>query len=112
MKSVKSYRKRSSAEAGRFGRIRRRREEFAGKLVQGVVMTILAASLLVLEFAAIRLIRAHFLREYGGQAWLLPIGIGLILLFIAYRLVKLWLEIRERLAEMREAGESSSETED
>ena len=113
MKRAKNYRKRSSAHSGHFGRLRRRREAFAAKVVQAIVMAILAASLVILEFAAIRLIRAHeaqFLAEYGGQAWLLPIAIGLIFCFIVYRWIKLWQEIKERLREMRDDGPEGTDT--
>ena len=104
MRRARSYRKKSSAHSGRFGRLRRRREALAAKVIQAIVMAILAVSLVILEFAAIRLIRAHFLAEYGGQAWLLPIAIGLIFCFIVYRWFKLWQEIKERLAEMHSEG--------
>jgi hypothetical protein len=110
MKRAKNYRKRSSAHSGRFGRLRRRREAFAAKVVQAIVMAILAVSLFILEFTAIRLIRAHFLAEYGGQAWLLPIAIGLIFCFIIYRWFKLWQEIKERLREMRDDGPEGPDT--
>ncbi len=75
-------------------------------------MSVLAASLFVLEFAAIRLIRAHFLEEYGPQAWLLPIGIGLIFCFILYRLIRLWREVRERIGDLREDGDADPMTTD
>ncbi len=86
--------RRGDVAGSRFRRGRRSREEYASKLVQSITLTLLCAALIWLIFVSTRLIRAHFLEESGSQAWLLPISIGLILLFLLYRLMKLWGEVK------------------
>ena len=87
--------RRSAADLGRFQRSRRLGEEFTAKMVQAVTLTLLCGGLLWLLGSALRLLRAHFLADYGPRAWLLPLGIGLLLLFLLYRLFRLSLELRD-----------------
>lgn len=100
-------RKRRGDSAGsRFRRAQRPREEFASKLVQSVTLSVLCLALVWLLGTSVRLIRAHFLEKSGSQAWLLPIIIGLILIFLLYRLVKLWAEVRALRQELRRSAKS------
>jgi len=85
---------RSAASLGRFQRGRRRGEELGAKTVQAITLAAVCAALVWLEFSTMRLLRAHFLADYGPRAWLLPLGIGLLLLFLLYRLLRLWQELR------------------
>lgn len=90
-----SRRRRSAQPPGRFRRGRRLGEEFAAKLVQAVTLALLCGGLLWLLASTLRLLRARFLAEWGPRAWLLPLGIGLILLFLLYRLWRYGQEVRE-----------------
>ncbi len=87
--------RRGAADLGRFRRSRRLGEEFAAKMVQAVTLALLCGGLLWLLASALRLLRAHFLADYGSRAWLLPLGIGLLLLVLLYRLIRLSVELRE-----------------
>jgi len=98
--------RRSAADLGRFRRGRRRGEEFGAKLVQAVTLTAVCGALVWLEFSALRLLRARFLADYGPRAWLLPLGIGLLLLFLLYRLLRLWQELQARRRELRSEDKS------
>jgi len=81
-------------------------------VVQAIVMSVLALGLVLLLHTSIRLLRAHFLAKYGSQAWLLPIIIGLIFLFILYRLLRLWSEVLARSRELKEESKSLEDKED
>lgn len=86
--------RRSAAQLGRFQRSRRSGEELGAKAVQAITLAAVCGALVWLEFSTLRLLRAHFLADYGPRAWLLPLGIGLLLLFLLYRLLRLWQELR------------------
>jgi hypothetical protein len=70
---------------------------------------VLCSALIWLLLTSIRLIRAHFIEKAGAQAWLLPLVIGLILLFLLYHLVKLWTEVRNLAVELRKSAKSLSD---
>lgn len=97
---------RSAASLGRFQRGRRRGEELAAKAVQAIALAAVCGALVWLEFSTVRLLRAHFLADYGPRAWLLPLGIGLLLLFLLYRLLRLWQELRSLRREWEEGAKS------
>ena len=94
---------------GRFRRGRRTREAFAGKLVQAITMTVLCGALFWLLATAVRLVRAHFDEAGGPQAWLLPLVIGAILVFLLYRLVRLWREVLELGRELKSSPKSMND---
>ncbi len=98
--------RRGASASSRFRRARKPREEYASKLIQSITLSVLCAALIWLLFSATRLIRAHFLEKAGSQAWLLPIIIGLILLFLLYHLVKLWIEVRNLASELKMSAKS------
>ncbi len=98
--------RRGGGASNRFRRARQPREEYASKLIQSITLTVLCSALIWLLFTSIRLIRAHFIQKAGAQAWLLPIIIGLILLFLLYHLVKLWTEVRNLAIELRTSANS------
>lgn len=93
----------------RFRRGRRTREEFAGKLAQAITLTVLCGALVWLLSTALRLVRAHFHESHGAQAWLLPLVIGAILVFLFYRLVRLWQEVRGLGRELRSSSTSMND---
>jgi hypothetical protein len=95
--------RRGAQEGGRSRARQRTREEFAAKLVQALTLTLVCGALVWLIFGALRVLHAHFLAKYGARAWLLPLGIGLVLLFLLYHLYRLWSEVR---ALQRERGEN------
>ena len=98
-----SRRRRGKARPGsRFQRTRRPGEELAGRLIQVVVLTGLTAALLWLLIVTSRLVQARLMEKYGSQAWLLPVIIGLVFLFILYRFQRLWAEVIGRVGELRE----------
>jgi hypothetical protein len=98
--------------ASRFRRSSRPREEFAGRLVQALVMSVLAAALLMLLRIAYRMVRQHFAEEYGAQAWLLPITVGCVFIFILYRLQRIWTEVAKRARALKKASKSSADKDD
>lgn len=97
---------RSVASLGRFHRGRRRGEELGAKAVQAITLAAVCGALVWLEFSTVRLLRAHFLADYGPRAWLLPLGIGLLLLFLLYRLLRLWQELRSLRQEWKGSAKS------
>ena len=98
--------RRGAADLGRFRRGRRLGEEFAAKLVQAVTLTLRGGGLVWLLVSTLRLLRAHFLASYGPRAWLLPLGIGLLLLILLYRLFRYAVELRELKRELRNSRNS------
>jgi sterol desaturase/sphingolipid hydroxylase (fatty acid hydroxylase superfamily) len=106
-----SRRRARSRPGSRFQRVRRPREEFAGRLVQAVVMSGLALALAWLLVVTGRLVQSRLVEKYGSQAWLLPITIGFVFLFILYRLQRLWAEVVERAVELRQISKSSDNNE-
>ena len=98
--------RRGAAELSRFRRGHRLGEEFAAKLVQAITLALLCGGLIWLLVNTLRLLRAHFLADYGPRAWLLPLGIGLILLFLLYRLFRYASELRELERTLRSSRKS------
>lgn len=92
--------------SSRFRRGQRPREEYASKLIQSITLSVLCVALIWLLGTSLRLIRAHFVEKTGAQAWLLPLSIGLILLFLLYRLFKLWAELRGLRGELNRSHKS------
>lgn len=94
------------SKTSRFHRSRHLGEEFASKIVQGSVGLVLCGGLIWLFLSAVQLIRAHFLANYGPQAWLLPIVIGFIFLFVLHRVLRVWRQALVLRREMQEAREA------
>jgi hypothetical protein len=86
---------RGATRLGRFQRSRRLGEEYAARWVQAITLALLCGALIWLLASSFRLLRAHFLADYGQRAWLLPLGIGIILLVLLYRLFRFAGELRE-----------------
>jgi hypothetical protein len=97
---------RSAAKPGRFRRGRQLAEEYAARWVQAVTLALLCGSLIWLLASSLRLVRAHFLADYGQRAWLLPLGIGILLLVLLYRLVRFGGELRELRRALRNSRNS------
>jgi len=98
--------------SGRFRRNSDPREALVGKGIQTVVLTLLATALLTLCFKAAHMVRIHFVDEYGRQAWALPVGIGIIFLFVAVQLFRVWRDLKQGLVEYRKDTQQSDIKED
>jgi len=104
--------RRSSKRLSRFRARSRVREEFSAKVVQGIVALLLYIAMIWLLYTTIQLLRVRLLEEFGSRAWLLPIGIGVLFLFLLLRLRHLWREIRELWRELKEWPQSTVDEED
>jgi len=89
----------------RFEAPRRNRETFGALLVQGLVQSFLLFALGGLLVVSVRMVRAHFLDKYGFQAWILPIIIALMMLFLLYRFSRFWRNFMEEYREGKDARE-------
>ncbi|MBN2170728.1 MAG: hypothetical protein JW819_05350 [Candidatus Krumholzibacteriota bacterium] len=104
--------RRTSRRVSRFRARSRVREEFIAKVVQGVVALLLYIAMIWLLYTTVQLLRVRLLAEFGGRAWLLPIGIGVLFLFLLFRLRHIWREARELWRELRNWPESTVDEED
>jgi hypothetical protein len=107
-----SRRRARSRPGSRFRRVRRPREEFAGRLVQAIVMCGLVVALVWLLIVTGRLVQSRLVEKYGSQAWLLPITIGCVFLFVLYRLQRLGAELVARAAELKQASKRNEDNEE
>ncbi len=82
------------------------RESFGVLIVQGLIQFFLIIALGLLFIVSIRMVRTHFLDNYGFQAWILPTIIGLMTLFLLYRFSRFWRVLLDEFREARETDES------